>query len=120
MNRRILVVEDDQYIRESLKDLLESEGYIVSCAVNGQDALDELARSEVPALILLDLMMPVKDGFQFRNEMARNPAWANVPIVIMSADGHVHEKLVRIRAHAYLKKPVEIDDVLEVAAKFAS
>ncbi len=110
--KRILVVEDDNDIRESLFEILSMEGYVVSCAVNGQDGLDQLKDGEFPDLILLDLMMPIKDGFAFREEMKLEPKYASIPIIIMSADGHTEQKKAKIGAKEYLKKPVSIDKLI--------
>jgi CheY-like chemotaxis protein len=119
LKKQILVVEDDQCIRESLQELLESEGYSVACASNGQEALDHLSTKKSPGLIFLDLMMPIKDGFQFRQEMRVNPLWVDIPIVIMSADGQIKEKFLRMGVKSYLKKPVDIDVIIDLANRFA-
>lgn len=118
-NKKILLVEDDQDIRETLIELLEGEGYEVLYAENGQVGLDKLAKiSVLPNLILLDLMMPIKDGFQFCLEKDANPKFSHLPVVIMSADGHIRENQQRVNAHAYLKKPLDIYEIIDVVAKF--
>ena len=81
---RILVVDDDDAILGSLRGLLESEGYSVETAHDGRDALDKLAQMEPPQLILLDLKMPVMDGWQFLSERPRDAASGMVPIVLLS------------------------------------
>jgi CheY-like chemotaxis protein len=116
---QILIIEDDRSISEALSELLQSEGYSVVTAFNGQEGLDLLVKSPVlPRVILLDLMMPVKDGFQFRDEQLRNPKIAGVPVVVMSADGHVQEKKARIGALDYIRKPVDVETYLKVVARF--
>jgi CheY-like chemotaxis protein len=116
--KRILIIEDDAPIRDSICELLEDEGYLVEAAANGQEALDMLrSLPAAPDLILLDLMMPVKDGFQFREEQRQDPALADIPIVIMSADGNVQRKVKQVGALSYLKKPVDIDAVLEAVKR---
>jgi len=116
---KVLVVEDDKDIRRSVRMLLESEGYTVAVAGNGAEALAVLKSSPVmPAVIVLDLMMPVMDGFQFRIEQAKVPVYAKIPVVIMTADGHIDDKKVRANAAGALKKPADIADILEVVAKF--
>src|SRR5205814_8831977 len=84
---RILVVDDDPDIRDSLREVLEDEGYDVSCVGNGREALDHLkAASPRPCVILLDLMMPVMDGWQFRREQKKlEPELANIPLVVITA-----------------------------------
>lgn len=118
LNKKILLVEDDQDIRETLVELLEGEGYEVLFAENGQIGLDKLSEiTELPNLILLDLMMPVKDGFQFCAEKEANPKIAHLPVVVMSADGHIRENQLRVNAKAYLKKPLDIYEIISIVQK---
>ena len=102
----ILVVEDDPATREAIRELLEGEGYAVRCAANGREALDSLARTGPPSLILLDLTMPVMDGWQFlaeRRGLARSDA-RSAPVVLLSG-------LSFIRGAAgiadFLRKPID-------------
>lgn len=112
--KRILVVEDDQYIRDSLAELLQDEGYLVDVAKDGQEGLDYLAREQAPDLILLDLMMPIKDGFQFRAEQREDPRIASIPVVIFSADTGVNQPNAQFEGAAILKKPVDLDALLSM------
>ena len=80
-----MVIDDDEAIRFSLSDLLESEGYRVVAAPDGSAALARLSAGERPQLILLDLMMPVADGWKFRAEQLVNPAMASIPVIIITA-----------------------------------
>ncbi|HEX5657457.1 MAG TPA: response regulator [Polyangiales bacterium] len=116
MTSRILLVEDDLDIRESIKDVLEDEGYLVAEASNGLEALDQL-RSALPDLILLDLMMPTMNGIQFRQEMAKDPVWAAIPIVILSADADARLKAESLQAVDVLEKPVELDRLFQTVAR---
>ncbi|MCY1014963.1 response regulator [Pyxidicoccus sp. MSG2] len=117
MSRRILVVEDDVYIRDSIRELLEDEGHTVVCAENGAQAFAELeTMRHSPDLILLDLMMPVKDGFQFRTEQRADARFAHIPVVVMSADPHLESRRSVLDARAYLRKPVDIDLLLAATA----
>lgn len=124
VRKRILIVEDDLDIRDSLVELLEDSGYAVETASNGQEGLDVLQSSVTPDLILLDLMMPIKDGFAFRSEQLGMPQFAQIPVIIMSADGQVKEKTAQTQCAAYIRKPLEIDYFLQTvssnlpAAKF--
>lgn len=113
MKKKILVVEDDQGIRDAIVELLEMEGYNVMSATNGHEALQVLSGTSRPGLILLDLMMPVMDGFKFRECQLSLPDLAEIPVVIMSADGNVGPKKAAIGAKDYIKKPVDIDDLLK-------
>ncbi|HXH75599.1 MAG TPA: response regulator [Bacteriovoracaceae bacterium] len=114
MSKNILIVEDDEAIRFSMIDLLEMESYEVHSCDNGQKALDYLAScSKLPDLILLDLMMPVMDGFAFCERQIKDAAISHIPVIIMSADGHVKEKQNKTHSFAYLRKPLDIDCVLQ-------
>lgn len=114
MSKNILIVEDDEDILRNLKRLLESEGYNVEVANNGQHALAQLlASQELPALIILDLMMPVMDGFQFKKIQDQTPRLASIPVLIMTADGHTEEKRLKTGSLMALKKPADIDEILE-------
>ena len=118
MSDKILIVEDDRDIRKNVQQLLSSEGYSVQVAENGQEALSLLQTSpELPCVILLDLMMPVMDGFQFRVEQKKIPKICEIPVVIMTADGHTEEKKVRTGAAAALKKPADVDDILNAVQR---
>ncbi len=115
MRKRLLVVEDDSYILEALKELLESEGFDVECAKNGQEGIDRLAHADPrPNLILLDLMMPVKDGFEFRSEQLGDPELSGIPVVVLTAEGNRSERKTALRALTIVKKPVDIDRLMDV------
>lgn len=119
MLAKILVVEDDKDIRRNLKRLLESEGYVVDLAENGKAALEVLhTASDLPSLIILDLAMPVMDGFQFREEQVKVPRISSIPVAIMTADGRVDDKRIRTKANAALKKPADVEEILKLVASF--
>jgi signal transduction histidine kinase len=109
--RSLLVVEDDADIRETLDGLLSMEGFQVTGCSNGREALDWLRTSPKPDVILLDLMMPVMDGWQFRVAQKHDPEIANIPVVALSADATA--KAAAIDADAYLKKPVEYETLID-------
>ncbi|WP_437782490.1 response regulator [Sorangium sp. So ce1097] len=111
---RILVVEDDLDIRSILSQLLMFEGYDVEEAADGAEALALLRGGQPPALILLDLMMPVMDGWQLRAELQRDPALASIPVVIVSADVRAEQEASRLRVAGLLKKPLQIEPLLEL------
>ena len=116
--KSILIVEDDAAIAESLKELLETEGYRVKWAANGRKALELLRKTpNLPNLIVLDLMMPHMDGYQFRAEQEMDPKLSLIPVVLMTADGHIEAKTFKIGAKAYLNKPLDIDQVLAAVRK---
>ena len=112
----ILVVDDDPDILEALSDILLAEGFAVRRARNGQEALARLTPAP-PDLILLDLMMPVMDGFEFSQQMRKRPEWANVPIVVLSADRNVSSKAREIGAVSHLAKPFELKELLNLVRR---
>jgi CheY-like chemotaxis protein len=119
--KKILIVEDDECIREALLDLLEGEGYQISVAANGQIGLDFLRQTEeLPSLILLDLMMPVKDGFTFREEQLGDERINKVPVLVMSADPNMLLKKDRLKANIYMKKPLELSQMLRSIAELVA
>jgi CheY-like chemotaxis protein len=117
MPKQILVVEDDTSIRELLVELLQSEGYRVSSAVNGLEGLKYLQQNK-PDLILIDLMMPVMDGYSFRTEQLKNDEWSKIPTVVMSAEANAKEKMKSYKITAFLSKPVELDTILRTVASY--
>lgn len=110
----ILVIEDDRSIRQVLRELLEMEGYEVETAENGLVALDQLRHAErLPDLILLDLMMPLMDGWEFRDEQARDERLSGIPVLVMTADGQAGARVESIGTQGLIRKPIEIDEFLE-------
>lgn len=116
--RPILVVEDDNDIREALMGVLSDEGYPVLGAADGRQALDRLRDGARPSLILLDLMMPFMNGWQFRAEQKLDAALSDIPVVVISADANVRQKAESLDAVGYLKKPVELEGLLDVVKRF--
>jgi CheY-like chemotaxis protein len=115
MNRPlVLVVDDDPDILDAICDILDAEGYRVSRARHGQEALD-LVDHERPDVILLDLMMPVMDGVAFSQALRGRPAASDVPIVVISADGNP-QRATSVGAVGYLAKPFDIDALLAQVA----
>ena len=113
MPKRILVVEDDRDVAESVAEVLEASGYSTDIAANGREALDHLRSHDLPDLILLDMMMPVMDGWQFREEQRKSPALEAVPVVVVTADGNARGKAAAIQAAGQVQKPVTIDSLLD-------
>lgn len=104
----ILVVDDDVDIRETLDDALQTAGYPVVTAEHGRDALDRLAAMGRPCLILLDLMMPVMDGFEFLVAGLTSGAIVGVPVVVITAHDHLAARAAGATA-VVLKKPFDLD-----------
>lgn len=113
----VLVVEDDLAVRETLRDVLEMEGYRVLTAENGAEALAVLSRSTPPCLILLDLMMPVMDGWQLL-EILRSPGdgtpYATIPVAVISAVAELNDLQTRYSCQV-ISKPASLEEIVGVA-----
>lgn len=114
----ILVVDDDIDIREAMVFVLEDAGYRVSAAENGARALDRLHGGTAPSLILLDLMMPIMDGWQFLTEVAREPRLAAIPIVAITGVGASVLRTMSLGTDAILEKPVNLDLLLATVQRY--
>ncbi len=112
----ILVVDDDPDILEALSEILEAEGFEIRRARNGKEALERL-EPDPPQLILLDLMMPVMDGWEFAQRMRQRPSVADIPLIVLSADRNVGSKALDIGAVGHLAKPFELNDLLEMVRR---
>ena len=112
----ILVVEDNDDVREMMAVSLELEGHEVETAVNGRDALDKLHEGRRPCVILLDLMMPVMNGWEFRNALQRDPELRDVPVVVVSAA--TGDLVRKTPADAFIPKPIDMDRLLDVVCEF--
>jgi CheY-like chemotaxis protein len=110
MTPAILVVDDDADCRESLQQVLEDAGYAVAIAGDGREALQALESGTRPAAILLDLMMPVMDGREFLAEIKRRPAFAAIPVIVVSAWGRQVQGVEA--AQDFLEKPVDLEPLL--------
>lgn len=123
MNQRMLVVEDEENIRESIAVLLELEGYEVVTATNGAEALrilaDEAGKdgegdSQAPfGLIILDLMMPQMDGWSFRARQLQQPVLRDIPVIVLSGLHQVERETREMNPVAVLQKPVGVQQLLE-------
>jgi CheY-like chemotaxis protein len=114
MTRPLLVVDDDTDLREALEEVLRDAGYTVLGASNGREALEMLARTQpLPGLVLLDMMMPVLDGLGFAQELHGVPDWRDIPVVIFSASAGNARVAEQVGARAYLRKPVEVEVLLD-------
>ena len=114
----VLIIDDDLPVRTALKELFETEGYAVALAANGRAALNHLRKGLRPCAILLDLMMPVMDGWDFRNEQLADPALKDLPVVILTAAGFSAET---VRAQfgdiPFVPKPPPDTGLLEVVKR---
>ena len=112
--RPILLVDDDFDIRETLAELLREKGYSVLTAAHGQEALDILRRPVRPCLILLDLMMPVMDGYEFLDELAKDPALASLSVIVITAGASLARRPVD---RPVMPKPFNLQQLMERVAK---
>jgi CheY-like chemotaxis protein len=112
----ILVVEDNAGIRQAMCEVLEDEGYAVEHASNGQQALDVMASGRLPWLILLDLNMPVMDGWTFRGIQLRDARLREIPVCVMSAASQYVGAPPSLR---FLSKPISIDELLDAVGRLA-
>jgi CheY-like chemotaxis protein len=118
MLKKILIIEDDHSIRELLVELLRSEGHEVHSSENGSEALEFLKSHPLPDLIIMDLMMPVMDGYEFRAQQMKNKLWAQIPVVVMSAEASARDKVKKYGISDFLPKPVELDVILKTIKKY--
>ena len=114
MRGEVLVIDDDDGVRESIRMALELEDYAVREAHDGQEGLETLRRERRPCVILLDLMMPVMNGWQFLGALRRDPSLPDPPVVVVSAVPDAAPE----GAVAVLRKPFNLDRLLEVVAKY--
>ena len=120
MKRRILIVEDEPDIRESLQEIFESEGYLITTASNGKEALECLKTALPPNLILLDLMMPTMNGEEFVAEQRLNVDFAKIPVLLMSADNSTEKKAIQMGVNGHVRKPLELEDLLTMVNRYCT
>ena len=120
-NRTVLVVEDDRDVREAIAEVLADSRYVALHAANGAEALQRLRSAPVrPCVILLDVMMPTMDGWQFRAEQQRDPSVKDIPVVVLSAHSDAGEAAAKMAAAGYLTKPVALETLLGVVERFCA
>ncbi|HET6312609.1 MAG TPA: response regulator [Chloroflexia bacterium] len=115
----VLVVEDEAYLCDLVADVLEAEGHQARTASNGHEALERV-QDRKPQLILLDLMMPVMDGWEFIRALRSNRDWADIPIVVVTAVYDIKRTQQETGAVAVVTKPFDIDQIADVVARFSS
>ncbi|GCE26349.1 hypothetical protein KDA_18330 [Dictyobacter alpinus] len=115
MKELIMVIDDDMGVQECLQAILEAEGYEVMIARDGKHALEMLATAR-PNLIILDLMMPRMNGYEFLKTLEQQGRRAELPIILLTADPQVKERATKLAVNAYLLKPFELLDLLDSVA----
>jgi CheY-like chemotaxis protein len=115
MKDRVVVVEDDELIRDSLLEVLEDNGYEAIGASDGREALDKLAALDgPPCLIVLDLMMPGMDGREFRRLQLEDPNLKSIPVVVISAFRDLDEIAKELAPVGHFKKPLKLKEFLNI------
>jgi CheY-like chemotaxis protein len=112
----VLIVEDDEDLREMMAQLLTLEGFNAAAVANGREALEYMQESGKPDVILLDLMMPVMDGWEFRRQQRADPELAPVPVIVLSALDQ--GRASGLDANAFLKKPLDFDRLLALVRTY--
>ncbi len=114
----ILLIEDGDDLRESMAELLRARNYPVGAVCHGQQALDQLNAGLVPCLIVLDLMMPVMNGWEFRQRQLSEPQWASIPTVVMTGVADPQRQAANLSAVTFLSKPLDFDNLYEMLEKY--
>jgi CheY-like chemotaxis protein len=116
--RRVLLVDDDPDIREGMRDILADEGYEMIEASDGQQALDYLRTHPLPPVVLLDWNMAPLNGQQFMTEVVKDPSLSEIPVILLTADSRAPEKSKAHRFAGYLVKPLDLDALFDVLARY--
>ncbi len=121
MAKLIFVVEDDELLREATQELLVTEGYEVNTFINGKEAFDALKTAKtLPGIIILDLMMPVMDGYKFLDAISKEERLNKIIVLVTSADIEADTRLHSDQVKALIPKPFNIGLLLEVIKHFSS
>lgn len=116
----ILIVEDDDGVGEALVSILRDEGYVAEIASNGAAALRRLAARPLPTLILLDLMMPQMNGWEFRRLQLQDPAIAAIPVLLLTGAGTAAKSIDELHVAGTIEKPVELETLLAEVAHYCA
>jgi CheY-like chemotaxis protein len=114
----ILVVDDDSAIRETLRAILEDEGYPVAAAGDGREALQRLAAMPPPGLCIVDLVMPVMNGWELCAALAGSPALARLPVLLVSANSDLDAPPVGLETVHVMRKPISFHRLLEYVERY--
>jgi len=119
--KAVFIVDDDEDLRQVMAELLRDVGFCVEAAANGRLALDRLgAMSPAPALILLDLRMPIMDGIAFRAEQRRRAELCSIPVVLVSADRDADEHAQILGVDGFLRKPVTAGELVRLVLRLCA
>jgi CheY-like chemotaxis protein len=121
VERVVLIAEDERDVRDAIAEALEDHDFIPLCAANGREALDMARRlAHKPCLILLDITMPEMDGRQFLHAQKQDPELRSVPVVVLTAHTDPPEVVAQMEAEGWLKKPVQLEELLSVVRDLCS
>jgi CheY-like chemotaxis protein len=116
-NKNVLVIDDDFDIRDLVICLLQTNGYKATGVSNGQEAITHLQSGHPADLIILDLMMPIMDGWEFRAVQQNDPRLGSIPVVLISATDEVQEQVGLLKAADYIRKPIDFGVLLETVGR---
>ncbi len=111
---KVLIVDDDEDIRSALGEILADEGYAIDSAPNGREALEKLRSPEAPDVIVLDLMMPIMNGWEFREAQRQDARLSRIPVVVLSASPDAGRHAESLGAAGHVGKPVRLETLLEI------
>ncbi len=111
---RVLIIEDDKAVSESMAELLSFEGYDTKVANNGKEGLEILKKGFAPCIILLDLMMPVMDGWTFHSQLKKEPAFLQIPVLVMSGVVDVYNHLGLDGIVGRVQKPINFEALMSL------
>ena len=117
--KTVLIVDDDFALREALCAALEGEGFSVASAGNGREALDYIREQGPPCVVLLDLMMPIMNGWEFRAVQRQDPELSSIPVVVLSAFSRATDEELR-DVKDFLRKPVTLTELLNTIRRYCS
>ena len=121
LTKSVLIIEDEIYIIESLRFILQQEDYTVFEVHDGNDAL-EFIREHIPTVIILDLMLPNKNGFEILKELKQDPALCRIPVLMLTAKGQIQDRInaEQLKVDAFITKPFSNRDVIDCIAGLTS
>jgi CheY-like chemotaxis protein len=118
MSRQVLIVEDDPDLLGALASFLQSEGYNVECARHGLEALGRLRAGSRPAVILLDLMMPIMTGWEFRDAQRQDSELCHIPVVVVSGTNDSARHAAFLEADGYVQKPIPVETLIATLNRY--
>jgi CheY-like chemotaxis protein len=117
MSKTILIIEDNAAVVNTMKSVLELEGYTVHAASNGEEGIAALKRIGTACVVLLDMMMPVMNGWHFLDFQRSRPEYADIPVIVISAFGEIARS---VKPQEYIPKPVKLDLLLTTVQKYCA